>query len=110
MSDEEIEHGANTREERAGDQSTPTDSSGFQNRVPEFIFSGARNALNRLDKRKYIRTTIFVVFVFFILRTLGKILDFFSIDSTSVHTYFFWYSILLFFFVILPVKSKTTTN
>lgn len=68
------------------------------------------NALKNLHDHKYIRAIIFVVFVFFILRTLGKILDFFSIDSTSVHTYFFWYSILLFFFVILPVKSKTTTN
>jgi len=77
-------------------------------------FSGATNlgsnALKKLDKRKYIRTTIFIVFVFFILKSLGKILEFFSIDSTSLYTYFFWYSILLFFFVILPVQSTTSRN
>lgn len=54
---------------------------------------------------KIIRFTIFIVFVFFILKSIRKISNFFNIDSNSAYTYFAWFSILLFFFVFLPIRK-----
>lgn len=55
---------------------------------------------------KYLRFIIFIVFVFFILKTIYKISEFFNINTKSSHTYFIWFSILLFFFVLLPIKKS----
>ena len=69
-----------------------------------FKNQGSKN-LKELHKKKYIRTVIWVVFSIFILQSVRKILQFFNINASSVYTYMFWCSILLFFFVILPVQS-----
>ncbi len=55
---------------------------------------------------KYARFLIFIVFVFFILHSIQKISDFFNINSNTGYTYFIWVSILLFMFVILPIRKS----
>ena len=54
---------------------------------------------------KYVRFIVFTVFVFFVLKSIRKISVFFNINSNSTYTYFAWFSILMFLFVILPVKK-----
>ena len=55
---------------------------------------------------KYVRFIVFVVFVFFIFHSIQKISDFFSINSKSGYTYFIWFSILMFLFVLLPIRRS----
>lgn len=55
---------------------------------------------------KYLRFIIFVVFVFLVLETVYKISEFFNINTKSSNTYFIWFSLLLFLFVLLPIKKS----
>lgn len=54
---------------------------------------------------KYVRFIVFIIFVFFVLKSIRKISMFFNINPNSTYTYFAWFSILMFLFVILPVKK-----
>lgn len=55
---------------------------------------------------KYVRFIIFIVFVFLVLETIFKIMQFFNINSKTGFTYFIWFSLLLFLFVVLPIKRS----
>lgn len=55
---------------------------------------------------KYTRFIIFMVFVFLVLNAIYKISNFFNVESSSTYTYFIWFSLLLFLFVILPIKRS----
>ena len=59
---------------------------------------------------KYLRFIIFAVFVFLLLETIYKISDFFNINSKSTFTYFIWFSLLLFLFVILPIERSVFSS
>lgn len=59
----------------------------------------------KVDIPKYVRFIVFIVFVFFILKSIRKISLFFNINSNSTYTYFAWFTVLMFLFVILPVKK-----
>lgn len=55
---------------------------------------------------KYMRFIIFMVFVFLVLNAIYEISNFFNVESSSTYTYFIWFSLLLFLFVILPIKRS----
>lgn len=55
---------------------------------------------------KYTRFIIFMVFVFLVLNAIYEISNFFNVESSSTYTYFIWFSLLLFLFVILPIKRS----
>ena len=55
---------------------------------------------------KYMRLIIFMVFVFLVLNAIYEISNFFNVESSSTYTYFIWFSLLLFLFVILPIKRS----
>lgn len=55
---------------------------------------------------KYMRFAIFVAFVFFIFHSIQKISEFFNINSEASYTYFIWFSLLMFLFVLLPIRRS----
>ena len=85
-------------------------SASIARRIENLATNAEKNARNgwgkiELSVPKYVRFISFVVFVFFVLKSIRKISLFFNINSNTTYTYFAWFSILMFLFVVLPVKK-----
>lgn len=73
------------------------------NSIKQSIISN-NNVLN-----KFTKILIFLFVYFLIFKTIDRILVFFNLQKEVGYSYFTWITILLFFFVLLPIKKSLLT-
>lgn len=55
---------------------------------------------------KFTKILIFLFVYFLIFKTIDRILVFFNLHKDVGYSYFTWITILLFFFVLLPIRKS----
>ena len=55
---------------------------------------------------KFTKLLIFLFVYFLIFKTIDRILVFFNLHKDVGYSYFTWITILLFFFVLLPIRKS----
>ena len=61
---------------------------------------------NSATLNKFTKLLIFLFIYFLIFKTIDRILVFFNLHRDVGYSYFTWITILLFFFVLLPIRKS----